>query len=315
MARKVHFCTFDDIIEYELPEEYALAEVDGDDFGSYAFDENGEMVLVHVNGADERMSYRIAEGTKTVLQSAFKTNPILEELFIPASVAKIEDGALSNSGSWVDDDKGFQKIEISSQNEKYLANEEGVYERLSDGGRKLIYCLSHKKDILIESDIKDIAEKAFYGKYVQSFEFEMNGCRYSLPGQPFHNEELLMQFGMNGKLYDFTEYDKFILRKHFSPDRLRMMCDRVTQDYDMADETKQKIIEHLHENIDKVCEQLIKKNGFDELRYLAESNILTLENVEELIAAFNNAGESDMLKYMIEYKHENFEADDFDFSI
>lgn len=315
MKKEIHFCTFNESERYILPEGFTPAEA-ADDFGIYVYDPSGALTLAAVNPDDERISYEIAGGTEVIAAGAFSANPVLSKIFIPAGVRLIEDGALSNAGGWADDDKGIREVCIDSGNEVYFTENGCVYERLPDKNLKLMLYFDENESPLIRKEVTKIAEKAFFGSFLKRVTFEATGHSISFPNQPFHNEELLLYFGKESRLYDFTLYDGFLMRNHFSPDRLRMICERINVPVDLTEDQKAGFYTHIRGHFEMVFEQLIKHDALETLMLMAETGIFNnKETTDEAIEAFSAAGASRLLKYMIGFGHEKFGEEEFDFSI
>ena len=289
-----------------------------DGYGLYKENTDGGSCLEKTDPGDERECYEICEGCTCIGPGAFAGSHYLKELRIPASVRNICEGALSNSGSWAEREKGLEKVIIDKNNKNYIADEHGVFE-LTDHEKKLIlYLRDVKKDdntVVIPSDVISVGDKAFYGKHIEKVIFEKNGFSYSFPKHAFFNEELLKRFGKNGRLYDFEEYDNFLLRDHFNADRIRMTCERITQDWEITPNIKEKLKRHISDALGEALETLAFENAAEELRMMAEAGFFTEENILGAIDVLNRSDRREMLTYLMDYRNSNLKTADFDFSI
>lgn len=303
---------------FELPDGYKKLMSESDDYGCYAADADGKIFLAKVNPEDERGFYEIHEGCSGIFENALITQTKLSSIKIPASVEIIPDGAFSNSGSWAEMERGITKAEIDSGNKKYFADETGVYERLENGKKLILYLKDTGKDdhvLNIAADIIEIGKNALYGKRIDRVIFDKNGYSYSFPDHAYFKEELLKSFGKNGKLYDFEEYDKFLLRNHFNQDRIRMICERLSQNYEISEEMRNSLFEHVSGSMDEVLKALAKDDGIDELKAMTEAGFFTEGNINEAIDILNHTDRREMLTYLMDYKNENLQTSEFDFSI
>ncbi len=318
-SAKIEENTYEEPMEedFEMPQGYKGAPLLDDGYGYYGMDENGSIVLLAVRIYDERKSYEIQKGCTCISAEAFEGKGCLEKILIPESVRIIEEGALSNSGGWADEEKGICEIELSKDNKNFVMGNLGLYQKLEDGGFKLLLYIEEKEndDIVIEDEIKQIGRKAFYGRKINSVKFADTGYKYRFPSHAFFMEELLKEFGKNDRLYDFAAYDAFLLRNHFNSERLNMICDRLNQPYDLTDEKRNELIMHVRDSLKDVLRALSNENAIETLKYMIQSGIFTEENITEAIDILNHTEQRELLTYLMDYKHENFKNEEFDFSI
>lgn len=319
-SAKIEENTYEEPMEenFEMPNGYTDAPSFLDDgYGYYGADENGKTALLAVRIYDERNSYEIQPGCSVIKKEAFEEKGCLNKISIPASVEIIEEGALSNGGGWASEERGIYEIELSKDNKKFVIGSLGLYERLEDGGFKLLLYIEEKEndDIVIGDEIKKIGSKAFYGRRINSVEFSDTGYKYRFPSHAFFMEELLKEFGKNDKLYDFDAYDAFLLRNHFNSERLNMICDRINQHYELTDKKRNELIMHIRDSLKDVLRALSNENAIETLKYMIQTGIFTEDNITEAIDILNHTEQRELLTYLIDYKHENFKNEEFDFSI
>ena len=302
---------------FQVPEGFVRKPFPADEYGYYGTDADGTLTLLGVNPADTRTSYEIQKGCTAVLRNALSDQPFLQEIRIPAEMRFIPEGAFSNSGSWAEEEKGIRTVRIEPGNGFFLTDANGFYEKLPDGGKKLLlYFLPEKKtEVFLSKDIRAVGEKAFYGRTVSRVTFEENGFSYSFPSHAYFREELLKEFGKNGKLYDFEKYDAFLLRKHFNAERLRMTCERLMQPWQLTDQVREALLLHVRSGMNDVVEALDKENAVAELLSMTEAGIFDRETAEKTIELLNRTGQREMLSYLMDYKMQHFGTEEFDFSI
>lgn len=289
-----------------------------DGYGIYETNKSGELYLKGVNSEDEREIYEIREGCAGISENALTGQHMLKCLKIPASVRFIADGSLSNGGSWAEGEKGLEEVIIDPDNENFYADSYGVFEKTATGRKLLLYLEDNSAkeyETFICSNITDIGSKAFLGRKIYRIRFETNGYSYSFPRHAYFNEELLKSFGKNGKLYDFEEYDRFLLRDHFNADRIRMICERVIQDWEITQDMKERLAAHIKENMSEVIRAAALENAAFELKKMAEAHFFNENNIDGAIDELNRTDRRELLTYLMDYKHENLKTADFDFSI
>lgn len=306
-----------EVEDFELPKGYIKAQLPDDGYGYYGEDEEKNIILLSVRKYDHRSSYAIQEGCTHIAEEAFEEKGELECLDIPSTVRVIPEGALSNSGGWAEEEKGITHIAVSKDNRDFIIGELGLYEKLDNGGYRLLLYIeeTQKDDILIKKEIKEIGKKAFFGRKVKSFTFEENGYRYRLPQHAFFMEELLLEFGKNGRIYDFEKYDSFLLRNHFNSERLNMICDRISMPYGLSEEKRDELINHVRDGMKKAITAIVNENATETLRYMIEAGIFNEESTDKAIEFLNDMDSREMITYLMDYKHENFSVKEFDFSI
>ena len=289
-----------------------------DGYGFYEKDQYGELYLKGVNSEDNRESYEICGGCAGISKDAFKGQHSLKALKIPASVRYIAEGSISNGGSWAGNERGLEKVSIDPENERYCADGYGVFEKKEDGKKLILYLEDNSVngyETSIRSDINSVGIRAFAGRKIYRVYFEKNGYSYSFPHHAFFNEELLKGFGRNGKLYDFEEYDRFLLRDHYNADRIRMICERILQDWEIPADMKERLKAHIKENMGEALKAAAAENAVFELKKMAEAGFFTEKNIDESIDMLNRTDSRELLTYLMDYKHENLKTHDFDFSI
>ena len=301
----------------ELPLGFHVDNEMSDDYALYVRDDDCKIYLAKTNDEDERNEYNICNGCFGIFENALTGSHFLKKLIIPQTVACIPEGSLSNSGGWTETERGFEVIEINSQNDKYYSDDFGVFERIQ-GGVKLLLCLADVEktnyEITFSDNITAVGKDAFFGKQVLRITFA-DGYSYSFPKHAFFNEELLKQFGKNGEIYDFAEYDAFLLRSHFNADRIRMICERLLQDYMISEEMRQRLFEHIRNSLAEALGSLAAENAVEELRMMSTVGFFDSENIDEAIDVLNRTDSRELMTYLMDYKHENLHTTDFDFSI
>ncbi len=287
-------------------------------YGIYVRDEAGEVYLAKVNKEDERACYEVCEGCVGIFENALKGQSALSELYLPSSVKYLPDGCLSNSGSWAEIERGLQRVIIDEKNKSFYADSYGVFERFKDGLRLILYLKDDEAngfETVIKKDIVKIGKDAFFGRKIHRLVFEADKRAYSFPSHAFFNEELLKSFGKNGKLYDFEEYDKFLLRSHFNADRIRMLCERLMQEAALSDEKRGRLKAHVSDSMKDVLTALGDENAADELKLMAEAGFFTGENIDEAIDILNRTDRRELLTHLMDYKHSHLKTEEFDFSV
>ncbi len=307
----------DQVEKFGLPEGFYPDNDLSDDYALYVRDKESRVYLAKTDGEDECTEYNIKDGCFGIFENALTDSRFLKKLTIQESVRCIPEGALSNSGSWAETERGFETVEINPENEKYFSDDFGVFEKMQDG-LKLLLCLAdvekNDNELIMPDNITSVGKNAFRGKKIYRVTFA-DGFSYSFPKHAFFNEELLRQFGKNSLIYDFSEYDAFLLRNHFNADRIKMICERLMQDHMISDDMKEKLFSHVKDNLAEALKSLAAENAVEQLRTMSEAGFFDEENIDEAIDILNKTDNRELMTYLMDYKHENIGTLDFDFSI
>ncbi len=304
--------------DIEIPAGFCGIFFDGDPYGYYIENGKGELCLAKLAPGDALESYDIRNGCTSIAANALKNAHSLKRLSIPASVLEIPEGSLSNGGGWTDTRKGLEIVDIHKDNEKFYADEYGIFERIKGGTKLLLYLEDNYKNGFvthIPSDVISIGKEAFYSRKILKAVFEADGSFVSFPKHAYFNEELLKSFGENGRLYDFTAYDSFLLRKHFNADRIRMCCERISSAQMPEEETRKKLYKHIEDNLQDVLRAIAEENAASELKFMIRLGFFTQENIDFSIDVLNKTERRELMTYLMDYKHEKLKNTEFDFSI
>ena len=302
---------------FEYPDGYRKADVPEDGFGIYGTDSEGGLTLLGTVPHAVRSSYAVREDCIAMTPDALGRCPFLKEIRIPAKLTRIPEGALSNSGSWAEEEKGIESVQVDAGNPRYFADSRGFYERCPDQTIRLLLAILPEggETYVLDAKVSAVGKDAFYGRAPRSVRFEGSGYTYTFPGHAYFRETLLSEFGRNGQLYDFTKYDAFLLRSHFNADRLRMICDRLTQPWQLSEEMREKLLRHVRGAMKDVCQALDAQNAIAELRYMLDAGVLDETAVSEAFDYLNRTDQREMLTFLMDYKHSHFAEEEFDYSI
>lgn len=288
---------------------------DPDTYGKY-IEENGRWILTGTDPEDERREYAIRPGTTAIAEDAFDGQPNLEKLILPASLECIPEGSLSNGGGWASDQKGISEIEIDPENTRFVQRGCCFCEKQPDGGLKLLCVTGKDENVTVPAEVTVIGKNAFYDCPILSVYLEEPDVTIWFPkDHGYYLKKLLEGFGKNGKLYDFTEYDRFLCGDRFNPQRIRMIRGRVCSGYDLAPETADQLKENMRLHEEEVFEGVADRGSEETLEDLAASDFFTEENIDRFTDRINRTDRKDLLVWLMNYKNSRFKNAEFDFSI
>lgn len=261
-------------------------------------------------------SYVIKPGTVAVAADAFADVPFISEITIPFSLRFIAEGALSNGGSWADEHRGITKVNIDSGN-FYFKNIDNCFcSVLSDGSYRLLRVAGSSQTFSIPKEITSIGKDSFKGCTISEAFIEAYGISVFFPVSHAYFLSLLLEgFGKNEKLYDFSDYDAFLLRNHFNEERIRMIRARLEHPYDCSPEIQNKLRAHVCDNFEDVTEMIVKSGTTAALDDLSQIGFFTGDNIDECIDILNRANKDELKMWLLEFKNSRFGFSDFDFNL
>ncbi len=311
-----------------------------DDYGLYSRRKDGTLVLETVNPKDKRVFYSIRQGTAAIREGAFEEHVNLESLEIPASLVNLPDKVLVNSANPYSKKSGIKTVLIDETNPHFFEKDGSVYENIAEHAQKLVRYLGNAFDyrpeenvssigpyafihsvlrhIDIPSTVLDLNSEAFIGCHVREIFFEGEKLRIRFPKNHEHRlYGLLKAFGQNGKIYDFDYYDHFLIEntEPMDGDRLRMICCRLENDRDMSGETRKRIIAKVQREFKTLIEVAGRENDIESLEKMAALHFFTEDNIEDAIDALSRFGRKEAMAVLMDFKHQNFKEEDFDFSL
>ena len=313
-----------------------------DGFGLYET-RDGVKTLSAVNASDTREEYSIAAGTKKIAPGALQDISTVKRLEIPAEMEIIDEGSLSFTGGRASESNGIEDIQVSPDNKRFLVKYDCMCERLSyekghfdknadkDGtdisadGLRLIRYFGGEKCKLDDKAVR-IGDRCFKNTRLEDITFvsddisigdeAFSGCplRYArIPGgdiffgeeDRFTVEKFVLNFGKSGKIYDFKEYDEFLISQYLTEPRIRMICNRLKNPVDLTKETKDDLENKIKDSLSDVIELMATEHNSATLDELGELGFFTAENIDKMIDLAGKLEEKEMTAWFMTYKNRN----------
>jgi hypothetical protein len=296
-----------------------------------------ESELISAEPGDTRKFYRIPDGTVSIAPDAFAGQEELEEVVIPASLVRIEEGTFSNAKNPFSKSGGIRTIRVEMGNPRFAVEGQALYRndpegltlfrytgtcdtyRIREGVRRIAgeaFLRAEIRRVELPESVKEIGADAFAGCTLT--EAEAPGLKIRFPRtDTYLLKGLLRQFGVNGKLYDFHLYDQDLLSLHINTDRVRMICGRLENPVDLPGETAAAFRKMISERMTEIVSMLAKENDTKLLKDLELLGMVTDENADALIDAASEAAETsgkEVLAELMDYKHRALAPKAFDFS-
>ncbi len=293
-----------------------------------------ETTLIGSAGA----SLRLPEGVTGIAEDAFANQEGLEEIWLPATLEFIGEGALADSRDRFRPELGIRTIHIAPENPWYFIDETGMYRHLPDGGLKLIKYSGSQKDLILGAEIREISTGAFtgsgiervtlpgpdtklrpdcfFGCPIREVVFGTDGDSILCPStHPYLQKQVLDGFGANGKLYDFSFYDRALSDEALSAAKMKMICFRLLHPEDLPEETAARYRRIVGGNLDYTIDLLMEQRDSLTIRMMAELGFFTADNIDHIIDRYAGSDDKDALAVLLDYRHEHLSQTGFDFSL
>lgn len=289
--------------------------------------------LIAVNPNDDRKEYCIEEGTEAIGADSVRLSFNLENLHIPSSVAFIEEGALSFGGNTTGGTTGIKSVSVDSDNPVIFKEDEAIYERLSDGGIRLVRYFDYSgkrrsfdvmegttelgaesflnaniNAIKFPKSLKKIHESALDNAAIYDITFYPNdsnkACNvYFKTGNKFVIQDMLSQCGINGKVYDFTLIDEFLTSQYLLAERIKMIAIRLSNPTDLSEENEKILRGKITDEIMEVVKLLAEISDMETFEKLAQLDLIEYDRINDIIDMTTNEGLDEITAWMMEYKN------------
>ena len=184
------------------------------------------------------------------------------------------------------------------------------------GGRRRERYTGGERRVRVPADIREIAPDAFKGCVIEEVAFEADGSVIAFPaGNNYLLEDLLRGFGQNGRLYDFTAYDRSLESSWLDACRIRMICTRLLDPRDMPEDVQARHRERLLEKLPQILKTLAAAQDQGTLGKLVRLGIVGEENADMCIGVLRGTEAKEMMLWLMDWKQANLGETEFDFSL
>lgn len=299
-----------------------------DDYGLYEIWEDGNILLIAVNSSDKRVSYRIDDRATGIAIEGVRNAGHLNELIIPKKLTSIPEGALSFTGNRSSDEFGILRVNIEDGNDIFLSEKDALYEKLPDGGLKLVRFFGGEKlellpgtriiaeeackntkleEIIFPDDDIRVHKNAFQGTRMKWARFKDSFNIFFGYEDLFTLSMLLEGFESTDKTYDFSKMDRFLMNEYLSEGRVRMMVNRMLNPRDLTEETEAVFRLKIESELDYVLEMLAKEKDVDAFEGMGDLGFFTEENIDIIIDKMNTEGHKELTAWFMSFKNSNIQ--------
>ncbi|MDY2956494.1 MAG: leucine-rich repeat protein [Lachnospiraceae bacterium] len=283
-------------------------------------------VLIGVNGADLRTEYSLNDDTVGISGNALRVTKYLEKLIIPKNTTYIEEGALSYNGNISAGYTGIKEVIIDKNNPTFFAENNAVFKRIENNKYLLVRsfergneytvkegtavlgyrCFSDSpvNELRLPDSVKEIHKEVFDGSYIH--DFYLNGGKvriYFYKDNRFELEDMQEGFGKNGRLYDYTYLDGFLLKESLTAERIKMIAVRLTYPVDIDAQTDTGLRNRIKDNIFDVVDMLVENKDIKTVKMLGDLDIFDDKTTGMIIDIHSKLGHEEITAWFMEFQN------------
>lgn len=241
-----------------------------------------------------------------------------------------------NNSTYYIDNKALmmRKLDGTSAVVVYFGGDEIV--ALPDGVSEILrgaFKRSIVQEIQIPASVTTIGEEAFAGcskltRLRVGFAEPENGANFAVVYIPetkcgqndYTNSQRRDQYldcirvDGSGKIFDFVKYDSLFETITASKDKILVATDRLKSAIQLVPLYREKYFKYLRRNAKKAVEIVVEFDDLSGLNTLAELEIFTGKNIDQMIELANKAKKTEILSYLMNYKnaHIGITEEDYD---
>ena len=303
-----------------------------DGYGIYENDyisESGEhigKVLIGVNVSDTRTEYILNDDAVGIAENALRVTKYLKTLIIPENTVFIEEGALSYNGNVAGGDTGIEEVIIDENNPVFFAENNAVFKRLEDNKYLLVRSFAKTKEYTVKKgtailgyrcfadsvvneltlpvSVIEIHNEVFDGSYIHDFYLNGGDVRiYFYKDNRFEIEDMQEGFGKNGKMYDYTFMDNFLLKESLTGERVKMIAIRLTYPVDIEESVDAGLRTKIKENIFDIVDMLVENKDIKTVKMLGDLDIFDEKTVGKIIDIHSKLGHEEITAWFMEFQN------------
>ena len=316
------FCGEEYLEEIWLPESLRIIEEE-------AFESCRKLKYVHFN-----------EGLTSIGTNAFSYCALTGVVELPSTLEMLGETVFTNTFDWDRYEDALTQICISRENPHFYADSNGLYRVLADGSLELLryygvdqiwkmpdnvgrigshaFRRSQVKEVTIPETVKEVGEKIFWETgNLLSLKIEQDDTCVYIPRTPIYRKDevsnLLHKTGDVAYRYDYLAYDELWPTYLYMEDQAGMAIFRLRYPLELSSEKKAFYQDFLDAHLTEVMEDVAAREDRERLVELSQIGYFTSANIDDAIEVLNRCGKTELLGYLMEYKEENIEVDEFDF--
>lgn len=190
------------------------------------------------------------------------------------------------------------------------------------------------KEVHIPSSVTTIGEEAFVGcsqlvRLSVGFAEPENGAnfaiiyipenkmnQYDYSGEDIRNQYLdCIRVNSSGSVFDFVKYDSLFETIKTSKDKILVATDRLKSAIQLVPLYRDKYLTYLRKNAKKAVEVVVEFDDLSGLNTLAELDVFTGKNIDDVIELANKAKKPEILSYLMNYKNSKIGISEEDYDL
>ncbi len=293
----------------------------------------------------------IPSSVEVIGNHAFKGTAI-KEFKLGAALREVGLGAFITGDEWSDKRTKLRSIKVDKANETFHVTQKTLLKKKTDGTSSVLvyfggdevvalpdgvseicsgaFMRSIAQEVQIPASVKAIGDKAFYGcsKLVRlrvGFAEPENGISFAviyIPETKGGMESSVRDQYMDciridgsGTLFDFVKYDSLFETIAETKDKILVATDRLKSSIQLVPLYRDKYLTYLRRHAQKAVQIVVEFDDLAGLNTLAELNVFTGKNIDQIIELANKAQKPEILSYLMNYKNTNFGVTEEDYDL
>lgn len=286
-------------------------------------------------------------------ENAFRGTSV-KTFSLGASVCEIGAAAFITGSEWEDKRTKLRDIKVDKANLYFYVDNRALMRKKPDGSSAIVVYFGGDETFAIPEGVTEIERAAFKRSIVQEVQIPPsvkligeeafsgctklvrlrvglseaeNGASYAvvyIPGTKRQNNYADSQIrdqymdcirvDGSGAIFDFVKYDSLFDTISASKDKVLVATDRLKSAIQLVPLYRDKYLAYLRRNAKKAVEIVVEYDDLSGLNTLAELNIFTGKNIDQIIDLANKAKKTEILSFLMNYKNAKIgiEEDDYD---
>ncbi|MCR4600884.1 MAG: leucine-rich repeat domain-containing protein [Clostridia bacterium] len=306
---------------------------------------------------DNLPAVRIPDSVREIREHAFRGTAV-KSFVLPEGLAEIGMGAFAVGNEWDDRPSELREIRVADGNPHYYTERKMLMRRGDDGNAVLAsfagedeiaipedvteicpeaFYKSPVKELWIPASVKKIGERAFAGcrrlrmLHIGFGDAHEQYAAVYIPdvrsGRKEHGDEVMRETIMNcvtigedsgGTAFDFATYDGLFDSFDRFRDKMFIASERLRSGCMLTEESTDMYRSFLRNNAKAAMEFVISAEDLETLAVLAELEVFTEDNIDELIELVNRSRKVEILSFLLDFKNRKNGVkprEEYDFSL
>lgn len=281
------------------------------------------------------------EELEAIGTNAFSYCAITGNVIMPTALQSLGETVFTNTFDWDRYEDGLNAITITRDNPHFYSDEDGFYRVLEDGSLELVRYFGKKqtwripdrvsrigahafrrakvREVTIPITVKQVGERAFWeNPNILALNVEQDETRIYIPRTPVYRKDEVTRL-LNGRdetyRYNYQRYDALWSTYLYMEDQAGMASFRLKYPRELSDQQEAFYRSWLSEHLTEVMEDVAVREDRERLSELTEIDYFNGDNIDDAIEVLNIHQKTELLGFLMEYKQNHLETEEFDFSL